>query len=80
MNFKKGYILSKGKLCELLKQVHLIKTSFEICLGFLPQSSLYFSFGVESEENGKDDAKKENNFIQRIQHIHNVVQEQLDKS
>ena len=49
------------------------KTSFEICLGYLPRSPLDFSFGAKSEENGKDDANKSNKLILRIQQIHKVV-------
>jgi hypothetical protein len=41
---------------------------------------MYFSFGEASEENRHDDMDKDERFIQRIQHVHQVVQEQLAKS
>ena len=38
-----------------------------------------FSFEKESEEKGHDDVDKPKRFIQKIQQVHNAVQEQLEK-
>ena len=56
------------------------KTHFETCLGYLPKSPLDLSFKEESEVNGYDDAEREKIFIQRIQLVHKIVQENLEKS
>jgi hypothetical protein len=39
-----------------------------------------FYFGEESKENGHDDTYKVERFIQKIQQVHQAVQEWLEKS
>lgn len=53
---------------------------FETCFGYLLKSPMDFMFGAEAREDRHVDADKEINFIQRIQKIHEVVQDQLEKS
>jgi hypothetical protein len=55
------------------------RSPFETCLGYLPKSPMDFSFREASKEDGKDDVDKAKRFIQRIQQVHEVVQEQLEK-
>jgi hypothetical protein len=38
-----------------------------------------FVFGEEGKEEGQDDVDKDKRFIQKIQHVHQAVQEQLEK-
>jgi hypothetical protein len=56
------------------------RTPFEVCLGYFPKSPMDFSFGEASKEDGQDDTDKVERFIQRIQQVHQAVQEQLEKS
>jgi hypothetical protein len=42
------------------------RTSFEVCLGYFPKSSVGFSFREANEEDGPDDTDKTKRFIQRI--------------
>jgi hypothetical protein len=52
---------------------------FEVCFGYLPKSPLYFIFGKDIAIDGHyyiDRAKK---FIEQIQLVHKMVQEQLEK-
>jgi hypothetical protein len=55
------------------------KTPFEVCLGYFPKSPMEFSFGEASQEDGQDDTDKAKRFIQKIQQVHQVVHEQLEK-
>ena len=57
------------------------KTSpFEACLGFFPISPLDLIFGKDVSIYGHIDKDKANNFIKKIQLIHQIVQDQLEKS
>jgi hypothetical protein len=55
------------------------KMSFEVCLGYLPKLPMEFSFGETNKEDGHDDMGKAKRFIQKIQQVHQSVQEQLEK-
>ena len=55
-------------------------SSFEACLGYLPKSPLDLIFGMDvaiDSHNGIDNSKK---FIGKIQLIHQIVQDHLEKS
>jgi hypothetical protein len=59
----------------------LTQTSpFEACFGYLPKSPLDFIFGKYIVVDGKYDIDRAEKFIEQIQSIHQVVQEQLEKS
>jgi len=53
---------------------------FETCFGYLPRDPFDMVFGREDGSSGRNDKDKAQQFIQRIQLIHQVVQEQLEKS
>ena len=53
---------------------------FEACFGYLPKSPLDFIFGKDVEIGGHSDIHKAQNFIEKIQMIHQQVQEHLEKS
>jgi hypothetical protein len=53
---------------------------FEACFGYLPKSPLDFIFGKDIAINGQYDIDRVEKFIEQIQSIHQVVQEQLEKS
>ncbi len=48
---------------------------FETCFGYLPKTPLSLNFGKEDDFTEGSDEDKANKFIQRIQQIHQVVQE-----
>jgi hypothetical protein len=57
------------------------KTPFEVCLWYFPKSPpMEFTFGEASKEFRKDGIDKVKRFIQKIQQVHQVVQEKLEKS
>jgi len=56
------------------------RSPFEMCFGYLPNSPMDFMFGEEAKEYGHKDFDKAIKFIQRIQKIHEAVQDQLEKS
>jgi hypothetical protein len=59
----------------------LTQTSpFEACFGYLPKYHLDFIFGKDVSIDGHYDIDRENNFIEQIQLVHQMVQEQLEKS
>ena len=53
---------------------------FEACFGYLPKSPLDFIFEKDVEIYGNSDIDKARKFIEKIQIIHQQVQEQLEKS
>jgi hypothetical protein len=53
---------------------------FEACFGYLPKYPLDFIFGKDISIDGQYDIDRAENFIEQIQSIHQVVQEQLEKS
>jgi hypothetical protein len=53
---------------------------FEACFGYFPKSPLDFIFGEDIVVDGQYDIDREEKFIEKIQSIHQVVQEQLEKS
>jgi hypothetical protein len=53
---------------------------FEACFGYLPKSPLDFIFGKDIAVDGQYDIDRAEKFIEQIQSIHQVVQEQLEKS
>jgi hypothetical protein len=53
---------------------------FEACFGYLPKSPLDFIFGKDIVVDGQYDIDRAEKFIEQIQSIHQVVQEQLEKS
>jgi len=55
------------------------KTPFELCLVYFPKSPMESYFGEVSKEDGHDDIDKAKRFIQKIQQVHQAVQEQLEK-
>jgi hypothetical protein len=52
---------------------------FETCFGYLPKSPLDFIFGKDIVINGQYDIDRANKFIDQIQLVHQMVQEQLEK-
>jgi hypothetical protein len=55
------------------------KNPFEVCLGYFPKTPMEFFFREVGKEDGKDDTDKTKMFIQKIQQVHQVVKEQLEK-
>ena len=53
---------------------------FEACFGYLPKSPLDFIFGKDVAIDGHYDIDKAKKFIEQIQLVHQMVQEQLEKS
>jgi hypothetical protein len=53
---------------------------FEACFGYLPKSPLDFIFGKDIAIDGQYDIDRAEKFIEQIQSIHQMVQEQLEKS
>jgi hypothetical protein len=53
---------------------------FEACFGYFPKSPLDFIFGKDISIDGQYEIDREENFIEQIQSIHQMVQEQLEKS
>jgi tagatose-1,6-bisphosphate aldolase non-catalytic subunit AgaZ/GatZ len=53
---------------------------FETCFGYFPKSPLDFIFGKDSIVDGHSDAEKHTKLIQKIQLVHQAMQEQLEKS
>jgi hypothetical protein len=53
---------------------------FEACFGYLPKYPLDFIFGKDVAIEGHYDVDRENKFIEKIQLVHQMVQEQLEKS
>jgi hypothetical protein len=62
------------------KQSSTQRSPFETCLGYLPKSPLYFVFGKDIAVDRHSDVEKATKFIERIQLIHQAIQEQLEKS
>ena len=56
------------------------RSPFETCFGFIPKYPLDFVFGKDIAVDGHSDVDKATKFIEKIQEIHQVVQEQLEKS
>eukprot|EP00253_Pinus_taeda_P033536 PITA_33536 len=56
------------------------RSPFETCFGFIPRSPLDFVFGKDTMVDRHNNVDKETRFIEQIQEIHQVVQEQLEKS
>jgi hypothetical protein len=54
--------------------------SFEAYFGYFPKSPLDFIFGKDISIDGHYDIDRENKFIEQIQLVHQMVQEQLEKS
>jgi hypothetical protein len=91
VHFLRGYCSKHPKLWD--EQLHYVQHAynhamhsstqrypFETCLGYFPKSPMDFSFREVSKEDGQDDVDKAKRFIQRIQQVHQEVQEQLEKS
>ena len=57
-----------------------LKSPFETCYGYLPNSPLDIYYGHETVVNGASDSDKAKRFVQRIQLVHQYVREQLEKS
>jgi hypothetical protein len=55
-------------------------SSFEACFDYLPKSPLDFIFGKDIVVDGQYGIDRVEKFIEQIQSIHQVVQEQLEKS
>jgi hypothetical protein len=53
---------------------------FEACFVYLPKSPLDFIFGKDIAVDGQYDIDRAETFIEQIQSIHQMVQEQLEKS
>jgi hypothetical protein len=53
---------------------------FEACFGYLPKSPLDFVFGKDIVIDGHYDTDRAKKFIEQIQLVHQMVQEQLEKS
>jgi hypothetical protein len=53
---------------------------FETCFGYLPKTPLDLTFGKYVDSSEQRDEDKACKFIQRIQQVHQTVQEQLEKS
>ena len=53
---------------------------FEVCLGYLPKSNLDLIFWKHVTIDGHSDIEKAKRFIEQIQLVYKVVQEQLEKS
>jgi hypothetical protein len=53
---------------------------FESCFGYFPRYPLDFIFGKDIVIDGQYDIDRAEKFIEQIQSIHQVVQEQLEKS
>ena len=66
--------------CNRAKQSSTQTSPFEACLGYLPKSPLDFIFGKDVSFDGHSDIDKERSFIEQIQLVHQIVQEQLEKS
>ena len=56
------------------------RSPFETCFGYLPKYPLEFIFNKDSIVNENLNEVKAMNFIDRIQLVHQAVQEQLEKS
>jgi hypothetical protein len=52
---------------------------FEACFGYFPKSPLDFIFGKDISVDGQYDIDRAENFIEQIQSIHQMVQEQLEE-
>ena len=66
--------------CSYNRAIHSStqKSPFETCFGYLPKFPLDFVFGKDLVEYGQIDVDKALKFIQEIQLIHQIVQEQLE--
>jgi hypothetical protein len=53
---------------------------FEACFGYLQKYPLDFIFGKDDANDGHSDIDKVKKFIEKIQLVHQMVQEQLEKS
>jgi hypothetical protein len=53
---------------------------FEACFGYFPKYPLDFIFGKDIGIDGHYDIDRANKFIEKIQLVHQMVQEQLEKS
>jgi hypothetical protein len=62
------------------KQSSTQASPFEACFGYLPKYPLDFIFGKEIVIDGQYDIDRAEKFIEQIQLVHRMVQEQLEKS
>ena len=87
----RGYCSKHPKLWD--EQLHYIqhaykraihsstkRSPFETCFGYLPKSPLDFIFDKDSIVDENSNEIKAMKFIERIQLVHQAVQEQLEKS
>ena len=85
-----GYCSKHPKLCD--EHLHYIQhayngakhsstqtSPFEACFDYFPKSPLDFIFGKYIVIDGHYDIDRENKFIEQIQLVHQMVQEQLEK-
>ena len=56
------------------------KSPFEACFGYLPRSPLDFIFEKDVAIYGHSDIDKARKFIEKIQLVYHIVQEQIEKS
>ena len=56
------------------------RSPFETCFGFTPKTPSDFVFGKDIAIDGQSDVEKATKFIEQIQEIHQVVQEQQERS
>ena len=66
--------------CNQAKHSSTQTSPFELCFGYLPKFPLDFIFGKDVVIDGHSDIYKTRKFIEKIQIIHQQVQEQLEKS
>ena len=91
INLLYGYFLKHPKLWD--ENLHYIQhaynqtkhystqtSPFEACLRYLPKSHLDFIFEKYIAIGGHSDIEKAKNFIEKIQLVHQRVQEYLEKS
>ena len=62
------------------KHSSMQRSPSETCFSFTLRSPLDFVFGKETTVEGHSDVDRATRFIEQIQEIHQVVQEQLEKS
>ena len=91
MHLLRGYCSKHPKLWD--EHLHYIQhaynsakhsstntSPFEACFGYLPKSPLDFILEKDVAIEGHSDIDKARSFIERIQQIHQQIQEQLEKS
>jgi hypothetical protein len=62
------------------KHSSTLTSPFEACFGYFPKSPLDFIFGKYIAIDGQYEIYRENKFIEQVQLVHQMVQEQLEKS